>query len=148
VDGVILAAAGLKRLGLFDEHVSALPLDYCLPQAGQGILALETRAQDTATIELLRAIHDADAGACLLAERAVLAALAAGCQAPVAAYAEITGDLLRVRGLVAHTTPRRPLTAMREGSLQNAEHLGHAVAAQLLAQGADVWLREAREATA
>lgn len=146
VDGVILAAAGLKRLDLFDEHASPLPIERCLPQAGQGILALETRARDEATIAILRAIHDPVVGACLAAERAVLAGLAAGCQAPAAAHAEIADGTLTVRGLVAGPLPHPPLTAMQAGPVDAAEHLGHAVAARLLAQGAGAVLAGTREA--
>jgi hydroxymethylbilane synthase len=144
-DGVILAAAGLQRLGLLDEHARPLSVDQCLPQAGQGILALETRAEDREAIAFARTIHDAAAGACLAAERAVLAGLAAGCQAPVAAYARIADGALTVRGLVAAPSAGASLAAVRCGAPDEAEHLGMAVADELRTRGADAVLRRARE---
>ena len=146
LDAVVLAAAGLRRLGLFDEHISLLPLELCLPQAGQGILALETRADDQHAITLLAAIDESAAAARLQAERAVLAGLAAGCQAPVAAHATIDEqETLRVRGLVAALDGSATLAAEAEGRAADAEALGHQVAHLLRAQGADRILHDARE---
>lgn len=145
LDGVVLAMAGLSRLGLLDEHVAALPTDLCLPQAGQGALALETRSEDTGIRLVLQAAHDATTGACVAAERAVLAGLAAGCQAPVAAFAEPHAPgRLRVRGLVAVASGVGFIDAGMEGDMADAEQLGRTVAARLNAQGAAALLAEAR----
>jgi hydroxymethylbilane synthase len=143
-DGVILAAAGLQRLGLLDEHAAVLPPEECLPQAGQGALALEIRASDETSISIVRAIHDACAGACVEAERAVLAGLAAGCQAPVAAYATLREGRLEVQGLVAGLVGEQVLRAARTGAPEDAEALGKAVAADLRRLGADALLEQSR----
>lgn len=146
LDAVVLAAAGLKRLGLLDRHARPLSPDLCLPQAGQGILAVETRDDDRATIGLLYALHNPVAGACLEAERSVLSGLAAGCQAPVAAFAEIRAGTLHLRGLAASLGGETVLRAQREGPVGGATPLGRAVAAALRAQGAADLLAAARGA--
>ncbi|MDB5077229.1 MAG: porphobilinogen deaminase [Chloroflexi bacterium] len=144
VDAVILAAAGLSRLGLLDEHAVPLSIDVCLPQAGQGALAIEARSTDLEVIELLRAIDDPRTRACVEAERAVLAGLAAGCQAPVAAFAEIMGDnQVRLRAIVS-TDPEHAIRAEEVGPIDLAAHLGYMVARRLDALGAGELLRAAK----
>ncbi|MDB5057864.1 MAG: hemC1, partial [Chloroflexi bacterium] len=144
VDAVILAAAGLSRLGLLDEHAVPLSIDVCLPQAGQGALAIEARSTDLEVIELLRAIDDPRTLACVEAERAVLAGLAAGCQAPVAAFAEIMGDnQVRLRAIVS-TDPEHAIRAEEVGPIDLAAHLGYKVARRLDALGAGELLRAAK----
>lgn len=142
VQAVVLAAAGLRRLGLYDHTVMPLPYDVCLPQAGQGIIAVEARADDEDIALALAAIDDPEASACLAAERAVLAGLAAGCQAPVAAFARLEGDRLRLQGLVVGR--QGAIRAEREGSVARAWQLGAEVAAALRQGGADQALAGAR----
>jgi hydroxymethylbilane synthase len=89
VDATLLAAAGLERLGLLDEATEVFPPEVLLPAPGQGALAVQARAGDTRTLELLAAVDDADARAATTAERAFLRALGAGCTAPVGAHAMI-----------------------------------------------------------
>ncbi|MCK9486432.1 MAG: hydroxymethylbilane synthase [Dehalococcoidia bacterium] len=99
-EGVILAAAGLARLGRLDEVTQVFEAEAFLPSPGQGVIALECRADDEATIALLRTVDDAPSHAAALAERGVLAALGTGCDLAVGAYARIDRDLLTVRGML------------------------------------------------
>lgn len=97
VDALVLAAAGLRRLGIHRADVVALPLDVCLPAAGQGIVAIEGRAGDSPVREACALIDDPAAHACLLAERAFLARLGGGCSVAAGALCEPDGDALRMR---------------------------------------------------
>jgi len=142
VDGVVLAAAGLRRLGLYDHTAMPLPYEICLPQAGQGIIAVEARTGDQWVAEALAAIDDREASTCLAAERAVLAGLSAGCQAPVAAFARLDGDRLRLQALVVG--PGGAIRAEREGHTARAWQLGSEVAAALRQAGAEEALAGAR----
>jgi len=96
LDALVLAAAGLKRLGLYDARWTLLEIEEMIPAVGQGIIAIEARADDERTLGLLRAINDADTMACGLAERAFLRAAGGGCQLPYAAHAAVVGDRLRL----------------------------------------------------
>ncbi|HVC81614.1 MAG TPA: hydroxymethylbilane synthase [Chloroflexota bacterium] len=150
VDAVILAAAGLRRLGLMDRHAAVLPIEVCLPQAGQGTLAIEIRAADRLMAEIFGALNRQfdTTRACLFAERAVLAHLGAGCQAPIAAYAEILPDQsLLLRGCVAALDGTVMLRSVRQGRLDMAEELGRVVAEELRRQGAVAVLATAAELT-
>jgi hydroxymethylbilane synthase len=145
LDAVILAAAGLARLGLLDQHMAPIPLEVCLPQAGQAALALEANESSNFVVDALRYINDPVAASCLAAERAVLAGLAAGCQAPVAAHAEpVRPDTLLLRAVVCSLDGTVRLQASQEGSLEDAPALGHAAAVALRAQGAHELLASAR----
>lgn len=146
-DAIVIALAGLERLGLADRAAEVLPVDQVLPAPGQGALALEARSDDPELGPLLERLHDREAGAAVAAERAVLEALGGGCQVPVAAHAERQGDRLRLRALVADLQGRRVVRA--EGfaawpaggppadvTPAFARALGESVAADLLRQGA------------
>lgn len=126
---LVLAAAGLKRLGLEDRITRAFSVEEMLPAAGQGILVVQTRAG--MDCGCLRAVHDPDTACCALAERAFVRALNGGCSSPVAAYAEVTGEKLTLTGLYVSDDE----TVIRKGSLtgmkQDAEALGSELAAQL-----------------
>jgi len=133
---IILAAAGLKRLGLGERIRDLISSENSLPAVGQGALGIECRA-DRADLEvLLRPIHDAETAACVLAERAMSRALAGSCQVPLGGFAEANGKQLRMRGFVASPDGKRMLRAEQMGSVDAPEALGDAVAAALLAQGA------------
>ena len=126
---LVLAAAGLKRLGLEDRISRYFSPEEMLPAAGQGILAVQTRqGMDTAC---LAGIHDPDAACCALAERAFVRALDGGCSSPVAAYAVVEGETLTLTGL--YVSPDE--TVVRKGSLSGpkaeAETLGETLAAML-----------------
>lgn len=119
LDAVILAGAGVRRLGLVDQVTEFLSLDTVLPAAGQGALAVECRADDEPVIRALRSIEHSETRACVDAERTLLGALEAGCTAPVGAYARTrddSGDESGNRG-----APAGAATADREAAVRNAE---------------------------
>ena len=147
-DLLVLAVAGLERLGL--AHRISMPLDpdVCLPAPGQGIVAVETRAGDADTGAALAAIDDRAARAAFTAERAVVTALGGGCQVPIGALAEADGDLLRLRALVASLDGSRRLRRDATMPADAAQALGAAVARDLLADGAGPILEAAQRAAA
>jgi hydroxymethylbilane synthase len=142
-DAILLAAAGLLRLGLGARISARLAPGESLPAVGQGTLALECRRDDAATQEILRALHHGPTGLRTAAERALNARLNGGCQVPIGGYAELDGDTLHLRGLVGSPDGRELLRAERRGPARQAEALGHAVADELLAKGAARILRAA-----
>jgi hydroxymethylbilane synthase len=133
---IILAAAGLKRLGLGDRIRDIISSEDSLPAVGQGALGIECRADRTDLVGLLAPLHHANTAACVLAERAMSRALSGSCQVPLGGFAEVTGDKLRMRGFVATPDGARLLRAERFGNVNDPEALGSAVAQDLLAQGA------------
>ena len=135
LDAVVLAYAGLARIGRLDAVTQVFEPDEMLPAPGQGALAVESAAARPDLAELLSGIDDAPSRAAATAERALLAALEAGCSAPVGAYAAGT-DVLRLRGLVVAADGGMALRASASGPASEAERLGRAVAADLLARGA------------
>jgi hydroxymethylbilane synthase len=137
-DAIVLAAAGLTRLGLGDRITQALPLELSIPAVAQGVLGLETRAGDTRVIDLIRrAIHDPAEERRVTAERAFLARMGGSCQTPLAAHAIGDGGQLRVLGLCGMPDGTRILRAEVAGPASDAEQLGHRLADDLRAQGAD-----------
>jgi hydroxymethylbilane synthase len=140
LDAVVVARAGLARLGRLDEATETLDVDRMVPAPGQGALAIECRANEHALIATLGALDDSTTRAAVTAERAVLAALRAGCTAPVGAYAEpVTGpggrSDLSLKAVVAADRGDGVRLSIT-GPLAAAEELGHALAAELLAAGA------------
>jgi hydroxymethylbilane synthase len=143
VDAAILAAAGLDRLGLADRITERLSPDDMLPAIGQGALAIETRSDDLRILPLCRALADREAGVTIAAERALLAALGAGCRTPVAGYAQMEGDdVVVLRGLVGRPDATEILREEARGSAAASAELGLQVAKRLLARGADRILAE------
>lgn len=135
-DAVILAAAGLQRLGL-DAHVREyLDPEVMLPAVGQGAVCIECRRDDERVNALLAPLHDDCTARCVLAERAMNAALEGGCQVPIAGYAQLQGTELRLRGLVGAPDGSRIIRTERVGPAHDPESLGRAVADELLAAGA------------
>jgi hydroxymethylbilane synthase len=141
VDAVVLALAGLRRLGRDAEVTEILDPIQVLPAPGQGALAVECRVSDVGTVEALRVIDDADTRAAVTAERAVLAELEAGCTAPVAALAEIAegddGPEVFLRGSVTAPDGSRAVRLSSTGPVTDAEGVGRRLAAELIAEGAD-----------
>ncbi len=133
-DAIVLAAAGMERLELGPYITEYLPVDVMLPAPGQGALAVQCRADDGDLLALLRSIHDEATSRCVTAERAFLAALGAGCSAPVAAYAHATITGLDLRGLVASIDGQRVIRVRASG--ENPAELGQKLAHQALDQGA------------
>lgn len=137
VDAVILAAAGLRRLGLEDRITEVIAPEALLPAVGQGALAVEIREGDDETAALVRRLEHADTRDAVRAERALLARLEGGCQIPLAAHAEVEGDRLRLRARVGRVDGSLLLEAEGEGTRAEAEAIGVRAAEELLARGAD-----------
>jgi hydroxymethylbilane synthase len=146
-DAIVLAAAGLTRLGMASRITQQLPLEISIPAVAQGVLGLEARAGDTATAELIRrAIHDPAEERRVAAERSFLARMGGSCQTPLAAHAvDAGGGQLRISGLCGMPDGSRILRAEHTAAAQDAEQLGQRLADDLLAQGADRILAATRE---
>jgi len=135
-DAIVLAAAGLDRLGLSLPHRELLDPDVFVPAVGQGILALEARVDDRTTLGHLAALDDPATRPCALAERAYLARLGASCNTPMAAHARLERDSVRLTGIVASEDGRRLLRASATAPAAEALELGRGLAETLLEQGA------------
>lgn len=135
-DGIVIAAAGVERLGLTGAITEYLPFDVMLPAPGQGALAVQCRASDASTRELLAALDDGDARAATDAERAFLTALGGGCSAPVAALAEIANGSMRMSGLVAATDGTSVIRVKGSCPVAEAPRLATRLAAQAIDRGA------------
>ena len=135
-DAVVLAAAGLKRLGLEDRIRARLDPEASLPAVGQGAVCIESRAGDAATNDLLAPLDHPATHRCIAAERAMNAALEGGCQIPVGGYAVLEGGALYLRGLVGEPDGSRIIRAETRGPAENADALGAGLARELLAKGA------------
>lgn len=140
-DAVLLAAAGIARLGLEHEVVEWLDADVLVPAPGQGALAVQSRADDAATLELLAVIDDRAARMATTAERTFLRALGAGCTAPVAAYGTTSGDAVHLEGLVASPDGRE---VVRLSGTGEPEEVGERLARDALHAGADAILEAVR----
>lgn len=135
-DALVLALAGLRRLGLAPEHAAPLDPDVFVPAVGQGIIAVEARADDRPTRALLARADDPATRACALAERAYLARLGASCSSPMAAHARLEAGTLRMTAIVASEDGRRVLRSSAAAPAADAADLGRGLAETLLAQGA------------
>ena len=135
-DAIVLAEAGLRRLGLADRVSQVLPTDIMLPAVGQGALGIECRANDAATREILASLNDPVTHAAVAAERTLLEHLRGGCMAPVGALGRAEGSRLSLSAVVLSADGARRLTANEVGSTEEAESLGVRVASMLLDQGA------------
>jgi hydroxymethylbilane synthase len=143
-DAIVLAAAGLRRLGISPPHVTALAVEQFVPAVGQGILAVEAREADREVLELLRRLDDTRCRSAALAERAFLERLGADCHTPMAGHAQHEGPTLTVTGVVASVDGTTLLRARSSGSTESAEGLGRSVADELLAKGARALLDASR----
>ncbi len=135
-DAIILAAAGLIRLGFQTRIAAYLPVSQSLPANGQGAVGIECRSDDAAIQALLAPLEHTATRQAVLAERAMNRALQGGCQVPIGAFAEIEGDQLYLRGLVGQLDGQQILQAEVRGAAADAEVLGQQLAGMLLAQGA------------
>lgn len=136
LDAIVLARAGLARLGRLDEATESLDPALMLPAPAQGALAVECRV-DSDLAELLDALDDPASRATVTAERALLAALEAGCSAPVAGLASLEANQIHLRGAVFSEDGRHAIRLSRTGTLAEADGIGRQLAADLLAAGAD-----------
>jgi hydroxymethylbilane synthase len=139
-DALLVAAAGLARLGVRPPHAQPLAPEIFVPAVGQGILGVEVRCDDRETRRLVQALDDAPTRACALAERAYLRRLGASCTTPIAGYAVLepgpAGSRIQMTALVASEDGRRVLRAEAMGAAPDAERVGQELAEELLEQGA------------
>src|SRR6185295_1533780 len=127
-DAVILASAGLVRLGLQDRISLRIPIEHMLPAVGQGAIALETRTDDEFAVEATRRLDHRETRLACLAERAFLRGLGGGCQLPIAGHARLEGDLLKLDGLVARPDGSKRLQDSLSGPSIEAEAIGATLA--------------------
>jgi hydroxymethylbilane synthase len=144
-DAIILAAAGLKRLGLDDRITEFLDPQASVPAVGQGIVGIECRADDATARALCSALHHPGAGICVAAERAFARRLEGSCQSPIAGYAVLELETVHLDGLVGSPDGRQVFRDAITGPADEAEHLGTALAERLLARGADRLLEQLRQ---
>ena len=144
-DALVLAAAGLRRLGFVSRISMALPAAACVPAPGQGIVAIEIREQDDEVRRVVARIDDPWAAAALNAERALVASLGGGCQTPIGALATpVEGDVLELVAAVVSLDGSRAVRRQRRGQRTDAAALGAQVAAELIEDGAGEILADAR----
>jgi len=136
-DAIILASAGLKRLGMAERITECLATQVSLPAIGQGAIGIECRVNDPFINDMLKVLHDQETGLCVKAERAMNARLSGGCQVPIAGFAELQGDQLFMRGLVGNPDGSVLYRSEFTGTVEQAEAIGIHIAEHLLAQGAD-----------
>lgn len=160
VDMVILAAAGIKRMGWGERITATIPTDQMVPAVGQGAVGVEIRSDDEMMIELCDRISDADTLACVRAERVVMNILEGGCQVPIGAYARFLEDETGAAGeaagkrrmvldaMVGSVDGTRIVRCRVEGAPRDGEELGQRAARELKEQGADAILDEIRQANA
>jgi len=142
-DAIILAAAGVKRLGLEDRISSIIPVEVSLPAIGQGAIGIECRIDDDFINGLLAPLNDPETSVCVRAERAFLRRLEGGCQVPIAAYARMVDkSTIIMDGLVGSLSGDRLIKGHIEGSPEDHEGLGQRLAEDLLARGAKEILDE------
>jgi hydroxymethylbilane synthase len=146
LDAIVLAAAGLRRLGLFDRVTEVLPPELSLPAIGQGALGIEVRApgvrgQGSGVGRVVGVLDHPDTHTAVEAERAFLRRLGGGCQVPFAAHAGVTGERIYLQGLVATPDGRQLIRGERQGPRDAAAAAGTALAEDLLARGADRIIR-------
>ena len=135
VDALILAAAGLQRLEIEREHTLALEPPSFLPSAGQGVIVAQCRAGEVETLELLAPLNCADTLATMKAERAVVAELGGDCRMPLAAFARLEGDRMRLDARLASPDGSDVLDATIEGAASEAANLGKKAARMLIERG-------------
>jgi hydroxymethylbilane synthase (EC 2.5.1.61) len=139
-DAIVLAYAGVKRMGLSGE-ISQVLEDF-IPAVGQGSLAIETRAEDDRVINLVKVLNHQESWLRAVCERAFLRELQGGCQVPMGAYAWIEGDRIKIKGFISDLEGERFLEGYEEGSLQEAEEVGKRLAQRLLREGGEEILKE------
>ena len=144
VDGIILAAAAMLRLGWEDRISEYLPLEYFLPSVGQAVLMIESRLDDEEMVELVSPINHLPTWQSITAERAFLSALGGGCRAPIAALGTVSGAILKLEGMVADASGRQKLCASEEGNAMLPEEIGVSLAQKILDMGASKFITEVK----
>ena len=143
-DVIVLAAAGMRRLNLAERISAVIPTDVCVPAPGQGVIAIEIRADDARARAAVAAIDDPDAGVALRAERALVAGLGGGCQLPIGGLCRLTHGVLDLMGIVASLDGTQLVRHRQLGPRHTAADLGRDLAEQLLRDGAAEILADAR----
>ena len=145
-DGLVLALAGIERLGI--ESVGRVPLDVerCLPAVGQGALAIEARRDDTGTIDRLACLEHDATRAEVEAERAFLRRLGGGCLAPATCFARVEGERIYLEAMVGDLNGERLLRDADSGTIDRGPQLGEGLAVRMLSAGAEALLATARTA--
>ena len=143
-DAIILAAAGLERLGLEHRITQHIDFDHSLPAVGQGIVGIECRADDAHSLTFVRALDDRAARLCCEAERAFALRLQGSCQSPIAGYAELQGNELTLRGVVGSEDGATVYRGSSRGDADYPQRIGLELADRLLAAGADILLAAQR----
>lgn len=141
-DAIILAAAGLIRLGMSDRIRSFIKVSQSLPAVGQGAVGIETRLADERILQYVQKLSDKTTSYCVLAERAMNARLQGGCQVPIGGFAQLVNNQLYLQALVGTLDGKQILRAEGYADVEDAETLGIQLAEELLAQGADKILQE------
>lgn len=143
-DAIVLAAAGLIRLGLEDRITHRFDLEQFVPAVGQGIIGIECRADDARSIELVRALNDAVAWQCCETERAFALRLQGSCQSPIAGYARIEGGRILLRGVIGSPDGQEIYRGDHDGTVADLQAVGTALADRLLDAGARALLDKLR----
>lgn len=144
-DAIVLAEAGLHRLGYLERVAQKLPLERVLPAVGQGALGLEIRADDATTYEALQGLNHSDSHAAVIAERSLLNHLRGGCLAPVAAWGRIENGQLRLQARVLALDGTKMVSIDKVSTGDQAAELGIEAAEELIAQGAQTLIEAARQ---
>jgi hydroxymethylbilane synthase len=141
-DAIILAAAGLRRLGLGKRIIQLLEPEVMLPAVGQGALGIEFRSMDTEVRQILASIHHEETSICVRAERAFLFKLEGGCQVPLGAFAQLKGETLEFEGMVGNETGTNIIRMKKQGTADQPEGLGIILGEEILTAGGAEILRE------
>jgi hydroxymethylbilane synthase len=141
LDAIVLAVAGLARMGWADRITERLPFSVCLPDAGQGAIGIEVRADDAQALRAVTVLNDADTRCSVTAERALLRALGGGCQVPIGAWGRVEDGRLRLDAVVASGDGKRLIRDYAEGARETPEEVGKGLAERLLKAGAEEILR-------
>lgn len=141
-DAILLAAAGIIRLGLGERISQSIPQSVLLPAIGQGAIGIECRAGDALVHDLIAPLNDNDAALCVHTERAFSRRLFGGCQLPIAGQATISANEINLSGLVARVDGSEVIKSELKGGLADSENIGTALAETLLERGADEILKE------
>jgi hydroxymethylbilane synthase len=144
MDAIVLACAGLMRLGLESRITARLDPKICLPAVAQGVIGIECRGADQHTVDLVKVLDHPEARVAMDAERAFAHRLGGSCQSPIAAHARLEGDSLVLEGLVAEPDGSRLLRGSALGSVKDPVSLGIALAEKILADGAGALLERLR----
>lgn len=144
LDGMVLAFAGVHRLGLDDRIRQKIPFEIMLPAVGQGAMAVEIRTDDTKVQEIVSVLSDDETFNCITAERAFLRRLEGGCQVPIGALARIDGDQIHLEGVVGNLDGSKNLRERISGDISDANALGARLAEQMIEKGAGEVLEEVR----